>query len=74
MTDVLTSRSPLTAAELEAWDRDGYHVARGLVRRRRGGRDPGAVRRDRIRGQTIPDHWTPDTDADADDVLAVIRE
>ena len=67
MTDLLTSRSPLGAAELEAWDRDGYHVARGLFC----AAEVAAIRKrfDAIgsRGQPIPDHWEPDTDAD--DVL-----
>ena len=64
MTDLLTSRSPLSAAELEAWTRDGYHVARGLF----GAAEVAEIRKrfDAIgsRGQRIPDHWEPDTDAD----------
>jgi phytanoyl-CoA hydroxylase len=67
MTDVMTSRSPLTAADLQAWDHDGYHVARGLF----SAAEVAEIRErfDAIgaQGQTIPNHWVPNPGAE--DVL-----
>jgi ectoine hydroxylase-related dioxygenase (phytanoyl-CoA dioxygenase family) len=67
-----TSRSAtqpgLDAAALRRWDRDGYHVERGLF----DATEVAAIseRFDRIArlGRPIPDHWAPQ--ADSDDILA----
>jgi phytanoyl-CoA hydroxylase len=52
--------SSLTPAELEAWQRDGYHVARGLF----SADEVGAVaaRFDALgeRAEPVADHWVPD--------------
>lgn len=65
-----TTRPPLTAADLEAWDRDGFHVQRGLF-------DTDEVRAirerfDRIaeRGESIPGHWERDRRTGTDDILS----
>lgn len=65
-----TTRPPLSAAEMDAWDRDGFHVQRGLF----GADEVGAIRDrfDRIadRGVPIAGHWEPDPQTGTDDILA----
>ncbi len=59
-----TTTEPLTAAEMAAYDRDGFHVARGLF-----GPDEVSRCRDRFdaiaeKGEPIEGHWLPTTGSD----------
>lgn len=63
--DRTTRPAALTDEELTAWERDGYHVARGLL-----SPDEIAAVRDRFdalaeQGRPIPQHWAPAEGADA---------
>lgn len=62
-----STRAPLSADELSAWDRDGYHVQRGLFES-----DEVAAIRDRFdriaeRGEPIRGHWQPEVTGAAPD-------